>query len=207
MTVAETVTVRAAPSAPELISLLDEAAKAATTLRASRRRSRIRQGLLGRQDRRGATGARAARGPRPCLDRDLCRGAASRLPAMRGAWKARAGSARWRACSLQIGAPNISRSSRAASTMSQSEISARCTSLASATMPIKRPSSRLRCARWCGRHDARERAPASSTLIKAAGHDASSAIPGLDETLEHDPRSVPPLRARPRSRRTRMHGI
>ena len=35
MTVAETVTVRAAPSAPELISLLDEAAKAATTLRAS----------------------------------------------------------------------------------------------------------------------------------------------------------------------------
>jgi len=35
LTVAETVTVRAAPSAPELISLLDEAAKAATTLRAS----------------------------------------------------------------------------------------------------------------------------------------------------------------------------
>jgi (2S)-methylsuccinyl-CoA dehydrogenase len=35
LTVAETVTVRAAPSTPELISLLDEAAKAATTLRAS----------------------------------------------------------------------------------------------------------------------------------------------------------------------------
>ena len=35
MTVAETVTVHGAPSAPELISLLDEAAKAATTLRAS----------------------------------------------------------------------------------------------------------------------------------------------------------------------------
>ena len=65
MTVAEAITNRGAPSAPELISLLDEAAKAADRLARSRNRRRCRQGLLRRQARQCRTGARAARRPRP----------------------------------------------------------------------------------------------------------------------------------------------
>ena len=99
MTVAETVTGSGALTTPELIPLLDEAAEAATILRDRAVEAVAAKVSPGRQDRRCRARARAARRPRPGLDRHLCRGACASLRAMRGAWRGRAGSARWRACS------------------------------------------------------------------------------------------------------------
>ncbi len=76
MTVAETLTVEGAQATPELIALLDEAAEAATTLRDRAVAACLGQGVLRRQARQCRARARAARRPRPGLDRHLCRGAA-----------------------------------------------------------------------------------------------------------------------------------